>query len=503
MDQLKADIDRLIEDKSTPLQHDEILGEIENRLNSDIESFLNAPDDACPAHSVSAVVEPTPTPTPEVVEPVIETNELTASSPEPEPVLPADSVENPEESKPEETTQKVQKTAPVEVLRIQKPKIDFLLEAFGEQVILQSTLEQCKFDLEGNKNLLMKTISQLTKLTYELQTHALSLTMIQLGPTFTKLERAIRDAARICEKKIEIEILGADTEVDKSLITQLSDPLTHMVRNAVDHAVESPQERIAIGKPEEGHVRIQARRTGGQLWIEVSDDGKGLNPQALREKAINKGLITPEAAVKLSDQESYNLIFHNGFSTKEAVSEVSGRGVGMNVVRETIESLKGTIEIDSEVGKGTTFRMKLPLSLAIFNGAIVRVNENKFVIPNSEISEVGKLDLTQCIPIGKDKHSVQVRDEVFQLVDLRKCLVLPGGPSKEPPVSNKTVLPALFSRKMKNVAYVVDEILGMQKIVQKPLGEEVKSHTQFAAGTILSDGSPGVILNLDSLKMVS
>jgi two-component system chemotaxis sensor kinase CheA len=402
---------------------------------------------------------------------------------------------------PKEEPKPGSKAASSEVLRIPKPKIDYLLEAFGEQVILQSLLEQCKFDLAGNQELIARTISQVTKLTLELQSHALSLTMIQLGQTFSKLERAIRDAARACDKQINVTMSGAQTEIDKTLVDSLSDALTHMVRNSVDHGIESAPARAAAGKPEAGSVTIAARRSGGQLWIEIADDGKGLDPSLLKQKAIAKGLIDAAKAEKMTTKDAFQLIFGNGFSTKDAVSAVSGRGVGMNVVQESVAALKGSIEIDSVVGKGTTFRLKLPLSLAIFNGAVVRVNENKFVVPNSDISEIARARVDAQAQVGSSQAAIQIRGEVFQLIDLRLRLGAKKRGERPPPAER--LLPILITRKLANRAFVVDEVLGMQKIVQKPLGDEVKSHSEYAAGTILSDGSPGVILNLGALGEAS
>jgi two-component system chemotaxis sensor kinase CheA len=391
---------------------------------------------------------------------------------------------------PVDTAQK-----PAEVFRVPKQKLDSLMEIVGEQVILQSFLEQCKDDVDGNRELLMKTISQLSKLTFEIQNQALSLTMIQMVPLFTKLERATRDASRSCNKPIDIHLSGAETEIDKTLIDGLSDALTHIVRNAVDHGLEDAEERIRVGKKETGCVHIEARRSGGQLWIEIKDDGKGMNPEFLKQKALLKGLISEQEAALMKDQEAFQLIFKNGFSTKEAVSELSGRGVGMNVVEETVKSLKGSIDIESILGKGTCFRLKLPLSLAIFNGAIVKVRDSRFVVPSSEISEISRIQLGDRVLLGKNSYGIKIRDELFELVDLRVAL-FDGAPDSELP---KKEYPVLLSRDGRPRAYLVNEIVGIQKIVQKMIGDEVKSRAEYAAGTILGDGTPGIILSLRGL----
>lgn len=383
--------------------------------------------------------------------------------------------------------------------RVSKGKLDFLLEAFGEQVILQSTLEQCKEDVITHQELLRKTITQLSKITAELQNHALSLTLVSIRGIFTKLERAARDAGRVCSKEIDFSIGGAETEADKSLIDELSDPLTHMVRNAVDHGLESFEERLSLGKKPQGSVSVRAKRMGSQLWIEVQDDGKGLDPEKIKSKAIEKGILSKGDAMKLSESDAFQLIFANGFSTKEAVSEVSGRGVGMNVVQETVDRLKGQVEIESQLGKGTLFRLKLPLSLAIFNGAIVLVNETRYVIPNTEIEEISRISknlASERVELSAHHQVIRIRGELFDLIDLRDRL---GSGGKARTALPPKDIPVLLTRRGKNRAFLVDEIIGVQKVVQKPLGDEVKSSPGYVAGTILGDGTPGVILNLEAL----
>ncbi len=409
--------------------------------------------------------------------------------------------EDGEESQPQVSTHS--QVAPVPVVmsegdssfRVSKAKLDFLLESFGEQVILQSVLEQCRHDLQGNQDLILKTISQLNKLTIELQNHTLSLTMVSMRSTFTKLERAIRDAARLCGKEVEVAFVGEDTEIDKALIASLSDPLTHMVRNAVDHGLEDTSSRVAAGKSPMGKVSISARRVGGQMWIEVSDNGRGLNADILRSKAVEKRIMTRAQADTLSQDEAYRLIFANGFSTKDVASEISGRGVGMNVVQERIQNLRGSIEIKTSLGEGTCFQLKMPLSLAIFNGALVRINSNRFIVPSSEIEEVSRIpieSLETCIRGMHGVKAVRVRNEIFEVIDLRERF---GGQS------NGNDVTALLTRKGRARAFLVDEILGIQKIVQKPLSDEVKSRPEYVAATILGDGSPSIVLSLDAVVL--
>ncbi len=382
--------------------------------------------------------------------------------------------------------------------RVSKAKLDYLLEAFGEQVILQSTLDQCKENWEEHRDLLLKTIAQMSKLTLELQSHALSLTMVNLRATFTKLERAVRDAAQHCHKDVTFSFSGEATEIDKTMMDALADPLIHMVRNAVDHGLEDSDQRAGIGKPRTGRVHVEARRVGGQFWLEVRDDGRGLDPALLKRKAVQKGLLSEEKAQRLTDGEAYRLIFASGFSTKETVSEVSGRGVGMNVVEESIQRLKGRVELESQLGQGMLIRIKLPLTLAIFNGAVVRIDQSRFIVPSSEIDEVSRIrsiDASSWVSTGPGQFMMRIRDELFEVIDLRRCLTRDAG---QRTYEIKDV-PVLLTRKHRNRAFLIDEIQGVQKIVQKPLSSEVKNRPGYVAGTILGDGSPGIVLNLEDL----
>jgi two-component system, chemotaxis family, sensor kinase CheA len=476
LDRLKEDIKQLRIDKNSTLDHsiyiDKIVSTIEGGSQVAVTESANL---AIKQINEAPFSEPTPTPAFATI------HELKKAQP---PIH-----------------REIQKSDQTEYLRVAKSKIDYMLETFGEQVILQSMLDQNKYSLDNDPEMIVKTITQLTKLTLELQNHVLSLTMIPLTQTFTKLERAVRDAAKHCEKNIDVNIHGQNTEAGKPLVDALSDPLTHIVRNAVDHAIESEEDRLKLSKPAFGTINITAERSGGQLWLTISDDGRGLNPQKLKEKAIQKNLISDTAASKLSDSEAYNLIFAPGFSTKDVVSEISGRGVGMNVVSEVIKSLNGSVEIQSEINVGTKFILKVPLSLAIFNGAIIKVHGNRYVVPNSEISEICRIDPDSFSKVSSSNTAVKIRDEVFHLIDLRRIFQIHGQKLETSHRSEKKprCLPVILSRKHGNNAFLVEEIEGIQKIVQKQVGEELRAHPGFVAGTILSDGTPGIVISLQNL----
>lgn len=385
-----------------------------------------------------------------------------------------------------------------EVVRISKEKLDSLLDLLGEQVLLQSMLDQYKFDIDNKKEVIQKTITQLNKQTVDLQKQVLSLTTITFGTLFLKLDRAIRDAAKICSKKVNVTFKGDDIEADKTIIEALSDPLIHMVRNAVDHGLESIDDRIMMQKNTEGNISIEVKRIGGQIWIEIIDDGKGLDPDQIISKALLKDLISVNEVSKFTNNDIFNLIFANGFSTKETTSEISGRGVGMNVVSEVVKSLKGSIEIESNLGYGTTFRLKLPLSLAIFNGSVVKINDLKFVIPNSDIDEIVSCDTQNLVLLSQDKFGLRVRDEIFEIFNLKNIF-------KNNTINEDNNLKSTFilSNKGGLKAFQIDEVLSIQKIVLKPLKDELKMRKEYAASTILNDGTPSIILNLSEFKQVS
>lgn len=381
-----------------------------------------------------------------------------------------------------------------ESIRIPMRRIDELLDAFGEQVIFLSALDHYKNDIDRHKDELVRTIFNLKKLAFDLQQSTLSLRMVNLKTLFSKLERAIRDAARQTGKNVRCVTVGAEQELDKIIVDQLSDPLIHMVRNAVDHGLESPRDRAQKGKHETGVVTLAAKREGGAFVIEIHDDGRGLDPARIRDKAIEKGLIGPDESK--TEKELFALIFENGFSTKENVSELSGRGVGMNVVKEMILALKGSYEIDSKRDRGTVFKIKLPISLSLFNGLLVQIGDNRYLVPSSQISEIINSKDVEIREISCDRFVAQVRDNVLDLVELNGRL---GEAAKT--VKNKGRQMILVADTPGGqVGFLVQKIHGIQRVVQKSLSPEMKSCPGAVGVTILGDGSPAVILDLKTLK---
>lgn len=387
------------------------------------------------------------------------------------------------------------KDATDEFIRVPLKKIDDLLNAFGEQVIYLSALDFYKEDLTKYRDDIIRSIFNLKKTAFDLQQSTLTLRMINLKSTFSKLERAIRDAAQMTGKQAHCNLIGAENELDKVIVDQLSDPLIHLARNAVDHGLELPKDRKAKGKPEHGTIHLRARREGVSFVIEIEDDGVGLDPAKLAEKAISKGILP--ANHSKTREELLNLIFEDGFSTKDEASEISGRGVGMNIVKETTLHLKGSYELFSEVNKGTLFRIKLPLTLSLFNGLLIVIGGQKFIIPSSQIHEIVKAQDTKGLDVDSGNRVIQIRDEILELLDISRILGRNDG-SESSDRKKDMILIATIDR-MK-VGFLVNQVLGVHRTVQKPISPEMTTCPGASGVTILGDGNPAIILDLRYLR---
>jgi two-component system chemotaxis sensor kinase CheA len=378
-----------------------------------------------------------------------------------------------------------------EYIRIALSKIDEMVNYFGEQVILQSTLEYAKDDILANRDLIVKTVSQLSKITYDLQQTAISLRMVSIKTLFAKLERIVRDASKSLGKEIVFHKSGNDYELDKNILESIVDPLTHMIRNSVDHGIETKEERVKKGKDPVGNVWLSAYPRGGFFYLEIKDDGQGLNKEKILVKAMEKGIVGDGS--KLTDAEIYNLIFRSGFSTKEKTTELSGRGVGMDVVKTTIERLKGSCFIDSTPGEGSCFTIRLPQTLAIFNGMIVQINGYRYVVANSDLVEVVPFDISKMRKV-ESGAVIDVKGEVVEVVELNKIL-------KINTKQNDDLEPSMLIVVYKNKKYglTVDRLIAQQRVVHKPVGVEMKQVKGITGGTILGDGSVALILSPSEL----
>ena len=369
----------------------------------------------------------------------------------------------------------------LKVVKVSAEKLDRLVDLVGELVIAGATAHAQA--ASGSTALLEATVT-VNKLVEEIRDNALSLRMVQIGETFNRFRRIVRDVSLELGKAIELEIHGADTELDKSIVEKLSDPLMHIVRNSIDHGIESVEVRRGRGKPESGTLALHAYHETGSIIIEVSDDGGGLNKDRILAKAIERGLVKEGAA--LSDQEIINLIFEPGFSTADAVSNLSGRGVGMDVVRRNIDDLRGTIEVETEEGLGTTLRMRLPLTLAIIDGFRVEVAGVSYVVPLDVVIEC--LDLAPFLQ-SEENHLVNLRGEVLPFLRLREVFRVPGDyPSRE-----RVVVIQYGDRR---AGIVVDRLLGEFQTVIKPLGKLFRGAQGIGGSTILGTGEVALILDV-------
>lgn len=377
-----------------------------------------------------------------------------------------------------------------ESIRISLARLEKLLNFVGEMVILHSVLNEQSFS--DDKLLLRKSIHQLGKVTKEVQELSMGLRMVPVRQTFQKMQRIVRDTSSTLGKRVNLVLAGEDTELDKTVLESIGDPLVHLIRNACDHGIESPEVRREKGKPEAGEVRLSAFHRSGSLVIEIRDDGAGLDPEQLRAKAIEKGVLPPNRA--LSEQEAYQLIFASGFSTKVQVTDVSGRGVGMDVVKTNIERLKGDIHIETELGKGTCFRIRLPLTLAIIDGLVVTTGNARYVIPLAHVHESVR-------PAKEDLHHVTGMGDVFALrgenLPLYRLSSLLGAKADAKPASDCI---AIVVRTLAHpFAVLVDDILNQTQVVIKKLGDENARLVGFSGSAILGDGKPALILELAEL----
>ena len=392
--------------------------------------------------------------------------------------------------KPVKTKPKVA-TKEAASIRVDTTKIDAMVNLVGELVITQSMLSNVGQEVEGQVGeRLQLAIDELQRNTREIQESVMSMRMLPVNMTFNRFPRVVRDLSSKLGKKVDLVIQGGNTEIDKSLIEKLVDPLTHLVRNSIDHGVESPEKRLEAGKPENGTVILSAEQKGSSIIIGIIDDGAGLNKARILEKATQNGLaVTPD----MPDSEIWQLIFQAGFSTAAEVTDVSGRGVGMDVVRRNIESIGGRIEIESSQGEGSAFYIHLPLTLAIVDGMCVSVGDQIFVIPLLNVIESFQPTASQVKTLGNDKV-LWIRDQYWPLVSLTQLMQVDDGIT-EP---TKGIVVLLESSK-KRYGVLVDSLVGQQQVVIKSLEQHYKKVAGIAGATIMGDGKVAMILDADSV----
>lgn len=377
-------------------------------------------------------------------------------------------------------------------LRVSVEKVDQLINLVGELVITQAMLAQNSKGVDaGLYQQLSAGLADLERNTRDLQEAVMSIRMIPMSLVFNRFPRMLRDLANKLGKKVELVQVGEATELDKGLVEKITDPLTHLVRNSCDHGIELPADRLAKGKPEHGTISLIASHQGGSIVIEVRDDGRGLNREKLLKKARERGLDAPDT---MTDQEVYGLIFAPGFSTADQVTDVSGRGVGMDVVKKNITALGGTVEIDSAEGYGMTVRVRLPLTLAIMDGMSVGVGDECYILPLSSVVESFQVQGGMIKTIGGSGRVVEVRDEYMPVVDLEKVFNVPRFDFEH--VSNIMVV---VEAEGGRVALLVDELLGQQQVVVKNLESNYRKVPDVSGATIMGDGRVALILDIASL----
>lgn len=382
-------------------------------------------------------------------------------------------------------------------IRVDIDKIDTMINMVGELVITQSMLGQIGSEFSPDKlTKLQEGLQDLERNVQVLHESVMQVRMLPISVTFNRFPRMVRDLSRQLDKKIELVVKGEGTELDKTVMEKIGDPLVHLLRNSLDHGIETPAERIAAGKPETGTVTLSASHRGGNIVIEISDDGKGLPKQKIRDKAVKSGLVDPQDT--LSDEQIQDLIFQPGFSTADQVSDVSGRGVGMDVVRKNIQALGGTVAVKSAEGVGSTFTINLPLTLAILEGQLVRVGRQIYVFPLVSILESLSVDKKQINTVGGSTELLKLRDDYIPIIPLYEAFGIE--PDSEE-IENSLVV-VVESEGVK-VGLVVDELQAQQQVVIKSLESNYRSVEGISGATILGDGTVSLILDIPGVVRIA
>ena len=420
-----------------------------------------------------------------------------------EPASPKANTSKPEKSKPAEKPEAKGAAAPAmparenapaaeTAVRVDTKRLDDIMNMVGELVLVRNRLQ--RLGAESEDEHMHKAVSNLDVVTTDLQSAVMQTRMQPIKKVFGRFPRVVRDLARNLKKEVNLVMHGEETDLDKNLVEALSDPLVHLVRNSVDHGIEAPEVREKAGKPRQGTVTLSAEQEGDHILLFIEDDGAGMDPEVLRRKAVEKGIYDQDAADRLTNSECYNLIFAAGFSTKEQISDVSGRGVGMDVVKTKIGQLNGQLSIESELGKGSRIVIKVPLTLAIMPTLMIMLGDQSFALPLVNVVEIFHLDLTKT-NIVDGRECIVVRDKVFPLFHIKRWLVR-GGAGQEVPDNAHVVIVAMGT---KQVGFVVDQLVGQEEVVIKPLGRALQGTPGMAGATITGDGRIALIIDVPSL----
>jgi two-component system chemotaxis sensor kinase CheA len=457
---------------ANPANNNEISDE---EFESLLDELGSAPAAARASAAPPEVTPPTPTP---------------AATRKPAPVAAA--------AKPSAGGKDGGKPAPKEAaettVRVDTKRLDDIMNMVGELVLVRNRL--VRLGLDSVDEDMSKAVGNLDVVTADLQTAVMKTRMQPIKKVFGRFPRVVRDLARNLHKEISLEMIGEDTDLDKNLVEALADPLVHLVRNSVDHGIELPDDRVAAGKPRVGTIVLAAQQEGDHILLTIRDDGKGMDPDVIREVAIKKGAIERDLADRLSDSECFNLIFAPGFSTKEEISDVSGRGVGMDVVKTKITQLNGSVNVESTLGEGSLIVIKVPLTLAIMPTLMVMLEDQTFALPLVSVNEIFHLDLSNTNVVD-GQEVIIVRGKAVPLYYLKKWLVRGGmGKPANDKIESHVVIVSVGDRQ---VGFVVDQLIGQEEVVIKPLGKILQGTHGMAGATITGDGTIALILDVPGM----
>ncbi|CAM3402213.1 MULTISPECIES: chemotaxis protein CheA [Brevibacillus] len=399
------------------------------------------------------------------------------------------------ETKKQETAQPAAGRKPAaggKTIRVDIERLDILMNLFSELVIDRGRLEQLAREI--GKTELQETVEHMSRISGDLQSIILTMRMVPVEQVFNRFPRMIRDLAKDLNKKVNLEIFGAETELDRTVIDEIGDPLVHLLRNSLDHGIESVIDRKKAGKSEEGTIELRAFHSGNHVFIEVKDDGAGINKDKVLKKALERGIVTQAVADTMTDKQIHELLFASGFSTAEVISDISGRGVGLDVVKTKIESLGGSVGVDSIRGKGTTFLVQLPLTLSIISAMLVQVKNEKFAVPLSSIIETAVFKKDQIMMAHRQKV-IDFRGRVVPLVSLQEIFQIPSDQIE----TDDEVAVVIVRKGEKMAGLVVDSFIGQQEIVLKSLGKYMVNVFAISGATILGDGQVALIIDCNAL----
>ncbi len=487
---------------SVSTEDEDYSGMSEEEVEAEIERLLalRQAEDAAkrsgkPSEPEEKKVEAAPAPVPAAPTP--------SPAPKIEPATPIKATPDPKKTEPKEDAENRGGSAVEQTIRVDVKRLDHLMNLIGELVLGKNRLIKINDDVEeryeGEAFLeeLNQVVSIVSLVTTDLQIAVMKTRMLPIGKVFNKFPRMIRDLSRELNKKIELEITGEETELDKSIVEEIGDPLVHIIRNSCDHGIETPETRLASGKEEGGIIQLKAYHEGNHIVIQIIDDGKGLDAEMLKLKSIEKGIITEKEADSMSEKEAFGLIFRPGFSTAAQVTSVSGRGVGMDVVKTNIEKLNGMIDIDSEVGQGTSMKLKIPLTLAIIQALLVGVQEEYYAIPLASVLETVRISKDEIYTV-ESRSVMRLRDEVLSLVHIGDIFEV-----ERVFDNSEHAYVVVLGLAESKIGLIVDSLVGQEEIVIKSLGEYLKGIEGIAGATIRGDGGVTLIVDVAALMQMA